>query len=1416
MKPNVTVRFPYVFQIRSLISQLSLILILTLGFVTVSEATDYYFSSSTGNDSYSSSQAQNPATPWRSLGKFNSISNTLKSGDRVLFKNGDVFLGNLSISRGGSSGNPIIFTSYGSGAKPIITSMESVSSWRSVGNGIYEAGITFAANEEIQIVSVNGQLQEIGRFPNYDEHDEGFLTIVGVNGSSSIQGASLPANFAGGEIVIRKNNWIIDRHEISNSSGSTVNFLPNPSSSYPPQKGYGYFVQNHVSALDSFGEWAFTKSTRKLYVYFGSQNPASLDVRVARGIHLVDVSKYIGNVSFSNLNFVGSNRNLINLENSNNIKVVNCDFRFAGHNSIYAHTTPDIAVSKNSFDYSLSGGMFFQFGTPRAIIQDNTVDHTMPFQGMAQSSDLRGVGIYIAADANNSVIERNRVLNTGFNGIHFGGNYTLVKNNFIDNFCLLKQDGGGIYTNSDGFTTINNVGREVEGNIITRGVGALGGSLIDYRLVEGIYMDDNTSGVKISGNTISDISGRGMYFHNSSNIEVYDNLFHNIPVQFLASHDYYGNPIRNLQIARNQFSSIYKDEIAFAITSIDNDVNQIGQSNNNYFLDPYGKEVMFRTQSQSNGGRIMNSSLGNWQNQLGYEQNSIAPDFELQPYVVKSSTTVKSSDFSSGLSLISGVYNVTSERVNGISAGTWKVSSSSAGNGSAFIQIGNIVKGEEILVEFETRSSTANQTVEVLLENTFQLNQEGSIYNFVTSNEVKKVKILLKSEVNVANESVVFRFPTAIQGLLVDNIKISKVQTTPVDVKDHIFFRYNYSNKAVSFPLSGSYKNAKGEEFTGSVSVPAYRSVLLARVDKGEEQVISPPSVQLIDPVQNQGFEVGEDILIKANASVSSGQVQRVEFYAEDKLIGTATNQPYQASLKNVQAGNYTLMAKVIDSQNVSAESENVEIQVRQPEDLGKPAPNQSPTVSILSPVADQTFLVGEEVIIKTKAADPEGKIGKVEFYANNMLLGSATASPYQLSIKNAPAGSYSVKAKIYDAEGLTAESSAVSVSVMQHATNLVPAIQITAPTQNQSFSKGQDVVIKTSATDPENKIWKVEFYSGTNLIGVSTSSPYEYTVSNVPLGSYAIKAKVFDQQGLSSESSTVNVKVIGLSESQSVVKNNAPMIEITSPSQGQTLIAGQEVVIKTSVWDLEDKIAGVEFYVGGTLLGSVTSAPYEFSVPKAPSGSYTLKAKIYDQGGLTAESSEIDVTVNNLRTNSLKLVEPFPGQQFTASDIIPVIIDEDISYDSIQVMTNGQLIGSTIDHDFEFSSSKLVGGEHLISVKAFSAGIGYDSTSVLVNLMDKPGRNLTKNVFGEQQYTYEIGPNPNSGSLTVFMDKMYQPEEVQIQIYGMNGVKLEEIETNTGIGSITFDVSNYSSGVYLIKIAGKVFPYDTKRFIKK
>ncbi len=93
----------------------------------------YYVSSSTGNDN----NAGTHDLPWASLTKVNAAS--LVPKDRVLFKKGDSWIGQL-IPKSGSGLGDIIYSSYGTGNKPLITqsvSLNSTSNWVNVSGNIW-------------------------------------------------------------------------------------------------------------------------------------------------------------------------------------------------------------------------------------------------------------------------------------------------------------------------------------------------------------------------------------------------------------------------------------------------------------------------------------------------------------------------------------------------------------------------------------------------------------------------------------------------------------------------------------------------------------------------------------------------------------------------------------------------------------------------------------------------------------------------------------------------------------------------------------------------------------------------------------------------------------------------------------------------------------------------------------------------------------------------------------------------------------------------------------------------------------------------------------------------------------------------------------------------------------------------------
>ncbi len=104
------------------------ILIFLILFYASTKANNYYLSSSTGDDSRTVLQAQNSATPWKTISKLNNFNN-LQPSDSVLFQRGDTFYGTIAIARSGSLGNPITYGAYGTGANPVISGFTTISAW---------------------------------------------------------------------------------------------------------------------------------------------------------------------------------------------------------------------------------------------------------------------------------------------------------------------------------------------------------------------------------------------------------------------------------------------------------------------------------------------------------------------------------------------------------------------------------------------------------------------------------------------------------------------------------------------------------------------------------------------------------------------------------------------------------------------------------------------------------------------------------------------------------------------------------------------------------------------------------------------------------------------------------------------------------------------------------------------------------------------------------------------------------------------------------------------------------------------------------------------------------------------------------------------------------------------------------------
>jgi regulation of enolase protein 1 (concanavalin A-like superfamily) len=189
------------------------------------------------------------------------------------------------------------------------------------------------------------------------------------------------------------------------------------------------------------------------------------------------------------------------------------------------------------------------------------------------------------------------------------------------------------------------------------------------------------------------------------------------------------------------------------------------------------------------------------------------------------------------------------------------------------------------------------------------------------------------------------------------------------------------------------------------------------------------------------------------------------------------------------------------------------------------PSGNQAPSVSLTAPAAGATFTAPANIALTASASDSDGSIAKVDFYRGSTLIGSDSTSPYSVTWTGAPAGSYTLTAVATDDDGATRTSAGVNITV-NSTSNQLPTVSITSPTSGSNYIAPATMSITASASDPDGTVTRVDFYSGSQLVGTDTTSPFTASWSNVAAGTYSLTAIARDDRGASRTSASVTITV--------------------------------------------------------------------------------------------------------------------------------------------------------------------------------------------------------------------------------------------------------------------------------------------------
>ncbi len=832
-------------------NQILLSFVLLLGITKTTDAKNYYVSA-TGSDANSGLTS---TAPWKSISKVNSSFASMAVGDSVLFRRGDVFYGALVVNKSGVSGSPIVISAYGTGAKPVISGSTTLSTWSSVGNGIYQAAVP-GAKSTLNLVTLNNEPQALGRYPNADAADRGYLKNETASGTTSITDNELTStiNWTGAEVVIRKNYWVIDRCKITAQSGGTLTYT-NPSGATDPGKpNYGYFIQKDPRTLDQLGEWYLNTSTKNLQMYFGIALPSSYTIKAST----IDTLLTINGKSYINVNniaFEGANGMAVFVTNTSNINFQNCDISNAGEIGIMSQNVSSIVVDNCTTNNILSNALKFNnIHVSNTTIKNCVVKNTGTIPGMGLNAGHSYKAI-IGFVASNLVIANNRVDTAGFVGIEFEGSNVSIYNNFVNYFNFVKDDAGGIYTwsgSTDAVPGTVYTNRVIRDNVVMNGIGSPSGPGSSSTVVSGIHLDGRAVNVDVLNNTVFNCNKNGIHCNNPVGVNIKGNTFFNNLYNQISIMRWAGTgQIKNLSVKNNISYSKTPTQRNFyytnsalnepSVTSYQTALQTLGNLDSNYYNTTNAVGLNSEIYLTTGGAGVPQSklSLVGWRAFTNNDINSKKPAKEPVSYKLNSLTG--SNKFTNG-QFTTGITGLTffGSSVTGSWDNTGKISGGSAkiifslpvANkvGTIYSAIGAVSSLKNYVFRFSTYGTTQQGMVNAYIRKT------ASPYTSLTAIQTKAFgtgrtdhEFLFSAPTTDAAGSFVIEIEQNSGTTYIDNVEFYEANATVFNVDDQLRFEYNATSVAKTIALGASYTAVDGTVYNNSITLQPFTSKILVK-----------------------------------------------------------------------------------------------------------------------------------------------------------------------------------------------------------------------------------------------------------------------------------------------------------------------------------------------------------------------------------------------------------------------------------------------------------------------------------------------------------------------------------------------------------------------------------------------------------
>jgi len=655
-----------------------------------------YHVSAAGNDG-------NPGTfgsPWRTLGKVKTAMALMSSSDTIVFRRDDQFLGDIRFLKDGLN-----IDAYGTGeSNPVIVGSTEIKDWIPHGNGIYSAIIP-QAKYNLNLVVIDSIPQTICRYPDENAANEGYITATKVTDTTKVivPGASaIRSRLIGRSLVLRAKDWRLDRDSITavSNTNDTVTYVRLERKISPTNQtleafndGNGAFFMGDTTFLTRYGEWHFNPSTKRLSIFFGSENPASHTIEVGLIDTLVNVNGR-NNIGIRNINFYNAGKHAIWDSVAVGLTIKNCRVRNSGIMGIYAFFVSNFNIENTAVDWALCSGIANESNFPgrkNSVIKKTSVTNIGLLPGMGSfnsPAQMRGIA---AAVRDTGLVEECFISQTGKSGISFQGSNYKVRKNEVSFTSQKVNDDGAIYTFHGGNTAkpgIEYSNREISDNYIHDIVGSPAGTArgMNYN-VTGIYLDEHSRYIDILNNTIVGVKKNAIHCNSPSFVNIIGNKIildstyrANVgsAARGISFFKWVGDTIINLNISNN-LVYLFNDTVQSAFYyTVGNtygvslaSVLKTGVTIGGNFINHNGSPV-FRVEAYNkavtpNQNLSSNYNISQWQTQFGFDKNSLTvssfPKFRTEVITNPSANTITYNS--------KGFNPVTGQTVNGGSLGPW-------------------------------------------------------------------------------------------------------------------------------------------------------------------------------------------------------------------------------------------------------------------------------------------------------------------------------------------------------------------------------------------------------------------------------------------------------------------------------------------------------------------------------------------------------------------------------------------------------------------------------------------------------------------------------------------------------------------------------------------------------------------------